>query len=71
MKYILESKDKNGNITETKVFKSLLEIQKNTKETYASIKKNFLLHVNPNEKPSVKFSQKLFDSKYNVKLYED
>ncbi len=71
MKYILEIKDKDGNITEKKVFKSLLEIQKNLDETYASIKKNFLLHVNPDEKPSVKYSQKRFDAKYNVKVFEE
>lgn len=70
MKYILEVKDKDGNIIDKRIYRSLLEIQKSLNETYASIKKNFLLHVNPNEKPSVKFSQKLFDSKYNVKLYE-
>ena len=49
MKYILEIKDKEGNITETHVYKSLLEIQKNTNETYASIKKNFLLHIQIHE----------------------
>ena len=71
MKYILEIKNINGEVVETKVFKSLLEIQKNINETYASIKKNFLLNVNPDEKPSVKFSQKRFDSKYNVKIFEE
>jgi hypothetical protein len=71
MKYILEIKNINGEVVETKVFKSLLEIQKNLHETYASIKKNFLLNVNPDEKPSVKFSQKRFDAKYNVKIFEE
>ncbi len=71
MKYILEIKNSNNEVVETKVFKSLLEIQKNINETYASIKKNFLLNVNPDEKPSVKFSQKRFDSKYNVKIFEE
>ncbi len=36
MKYILEIKNINGEVVETKVFKSLLEIQKNINETYAS-----------------------------------
>ncbi len=71
MKYILEIKNSNNEVVETKVFKSLLEIQKNINETYASIKKNFLLNVNPDEKPSVKFSQKRFDAKYNVKIFEE
>ena len=69
MIYILEIL-KDGNVDETKEFKSIKQIVEFTGCTASAVTKNFKCRDDPNEKPSKKISQKIFDSKYNVKSKE-
>ena len=66
MKYTVEIKNENGEVVDTKDFNSVKEIVEALNCTSTAVSKNVKCRYNPNEKPSKKISQKVFDSKFNV-----
>ena len=66
MKYIVEFL-KDGEVVETLEFTSIKQITEALGCTASAVTKNFKCRYDPNEKPSKKISQKIFDSKYNIK----
>jgi hypothetical protein len=67
MKYLIKIKDENGQVIDTKEYTSIKQIAEALDCTTSAVTKNFKCQYDPNEKPSKKISQKIFDSKYNIK----
>ncbi len=67
MKYLVEIKDENGQVSETKEFTSVKQIAEALNCTTSAISKNFKMNSFPFVKPSIKSSQLIFDKKYNIK----
>lgn len=67
MKYIVETLNEAGKIVDTKEYTSVKQITDALGCTSSAVNKNFKCRYNPDEKPSKKISQKIFDSKYNIK----
>jgi hypothetical protein len=65
MKYIVEFKE-NGEVVSSKEFNSVKHITEALNCTSSAVTKNFKCRYNPDEKPSKKISQKIFDAKYNI-----
>ena len=65
MKYILITKQENGESTE-KVYTSIRKIAQELGTTYCSCYSNFLDSVEPTRKPSKKLSQVMFNKKYKI-----
>ncbi len=66
MKYLVEIKNETGEVVESKEFTSVKQITEALNCTSSAVNKNFKCRYNPDEKPSKKISQKIFDTKYNI-----
>ncbi len=66
MKYLVEIKDENGQVTETKEFTSVKQIAEALNCTTSAVSSNFKWNSFPFVKMSKKSSQQLFNKKYKI-----